>query len=136
MRAGMTLAGLLALLASRALAVDPLPPAIEDASLATKEAYWQQAGDESDRLRRLWGQRRYEERRRYRQDVAMTMYRAAEERHELLLPQATASSGTEGAPASAGASPLPSRALHVGLLFLAAGLAYCFRERLFRKFYA
>lgn len=135
-RAGAILAGLLVLLASRALAVDPLPPAIENASLATKESYWQQAGEESDRLRRLWGRRRYEERRRYRQDVAMTMYRAAEDRRELLRPQAPTPNGSDVALAPAGASPLPSRALHVGLLCLAAGLAYCFRERLFRKFYA
>jgi hypothetical protein len=135
---GVMLACLLVLLASRALAVDPLPPAIENASLATQQAYLEQLGEESDRLRHQYAQQRYEERQRYCQDVAMEMFHEAEARREELLAQAPMPSGaTSGpAPARAGAPALPSRARDLGLLGLAVALVWGFRKRLFRKFYA
>jgi len=135
---GLKLAGLLVLLASPARAVDPPPEEIANSSLETIQAYLDRVGQDSERLKSEVAQERYEAHQRYCQDVALAMYRAAELRRELLLPQASAPSESASGPAQAGAGAptLLSRVWPIALVAFALALVYRFRERLFPKFYA
>jgi hypothetical protein len=119
-------------LGNRLLAVDPLPPEIEQASLTVQAEYLERVGHESERQRQEVAARRFEQRQKYRTTISTEMAREVDLRHQAMFVQAP---GATLAVQEAVGGPSPAETQSqwglLAFLGLTALFAFQFRKRLF-----
>ncbi len=101
-------------LVPRVLAIDPLPPSVQNASLEVQKAYREKLAQESLHDKLEVGKKRFSERQQYRQGLTAMMRREAAVRNEALN-----QGGAAAAPVVAQAQPsssLPQWFFFLGML--------------------
>lgn len=73
------------MLSSHAVAVDPLPPELENAPLKAQAAWRQKTGRESQEERTQVAQKRFEQRMAHKQTLMAQVHREAAERRDAVL---------------------------------------------------